>query len=255
MSIPIGLQLYSVREDCKRDLPGTLAAVAKMGYDGVEFAGYHDRPADELRRMLDDLGLACCGTHIGMATLLGDELEPTIEFNRMLGNRYLILPSMPKDRRDPKKALWLDNARVVNEIAERVRPHDMLVGYHSHSIDFKQADGQTLWDIFAANTRDDVVLQIDTGNAMSAGADPMDTFRQFPGRQVTVHLKGIVMDPRASDGFDWTFAGEGDVPWADVFAACRTTGRTEWYIVEHENYPIPPLACVERCVKNLRAMV
>ena len=73
--IPIALQLYSVREDCERDLSGTLAAVAKMGYEGVEFAGYYGRSARELRAMVDDLGLAVVGTHIGLDTLLGDQLQ------------------------------------------------------------------------------------------------------------------------------------------------------------------------------------
>ena len=81
----IALQLYSVRDDCARDLPATLAAVAKMGYEGVEFAGYHGRSAKELRQLLDDLGLRCCGTHIGLHTLLGEELPRTVEFNRIDG--------------------------------------------------------------------------------------------------------------------------------------------------------------------------
>ncbi|MCS7309894.1 MAG: sugar phosphate isomerase/epimerase, partial [Armatimonadetes bacterium] len=69
--IPIGVQLYSVRDDCAKDLPGTLAAIAKMGYEGVEFAGYHGYSARDLRKLLDDNGLKCCGTHIGIDTLLG----------------------------------------------------------------------------------------------------------------------------------------------------------------------------------------
>ena len=89
--IPIGVQLYSVREDCARDLPGTLAAVAEMGYDGVEFAGYYGYSAEDLRRMLDANGLQCCGTHTGLNTLLGDALKTTVEFNQVLGNRYLVV--------------------------------------------------------------------------------------------------------------------------------------------------------------------
>ena len=191
MAIPIGLQLYSIRQDCARDLPGTLAAVAKMGYAGVEFAGYYGRSAGELRGMLDDLGLKCCGTHIGLGTLLGDELGRTVEFNRTLGNKYLIVPSMPADRRKADKALWLDTARVFNEIAERVRPLGMLVGYHSHAIDFAPVDGQTLWEILGDNTAKDVVMQLDTGNAAHGGSDAMACLRRYPGRAGTVHLKGI----------------------------------------------------------------
>src|ERR1044071_3835983 len=93
--IPFGLQLYSVRNECAKDLDGTVAAVAKMGYKAVEFAGYHGRDAKALRKLLDDTGLKCCGTHIGLDTLLGDNLPKTIEFNHTLGNRYLIVPGLP----------------------------------------------------------------------------------------------------------------------------------------------------------------
>ena len=96
-NIPIGLQLYSVRDDCEIDLPSVLKAVGGMGYDGVEFAGYYGRTASELRQMLDDNGLKCCGTHTGLETILGDELEKTIAFNQTLGNKFLIVPGLPRE--------------------------------------------------------------------------------------------------------------------------------------------------------------
>src|SRR6266581_2026424 len=92
--IPFGLQLYSVRNECAKDLDGTVTAVAKMGYKAVEFAGY-GRDAKNLRQLLDDAGLKCCGTHIGLDTLLGDNLPKTVEFNQTLGNKFLIVPSLP----------------------------------------------------------------------------------------------------------------------------------------------------------------
>ena len=119
--IPIGVQLYSVREDCARDLPGTLEAIAKMGYDGVEFAGYYDHSAADLRKLLDDNGLKCCGTHIPLDTLLGEALEATVEFNKTLGNRYLVVPWIPEERRD-SLAAWKATAGVFNEIAEKLDP-------------------------------------------------------------------------------------------------------------------------------------
>ena len=93
----IALQLYSVRGDCAKDLPGTLREVAEMGYDGVEFAGYHGRSARDLRYMLDDLGLEVAGTHVGIDTLQGERLRDSIEFNRVLGNRFLVVPMLPDD--------------------------------------------------------------------------------------------------------------------------------------------------------------
>src|SRR5207245_4551969 len=90
--IPIGLELYSLREECKTDLPGMLSAVSKIGYKGVEFAGYHGRAAKELRKMLDDDGLIACGTHTPYESVLPDKLEETIEFNHTIGNKFMIVP-------------------------------------------------------------------------------------------------------------------------------------------------------------------
>src|SRR5688500_14634647 len=155
--IPIGLELYSVREDCARDLPGTLAAVAKMGYEGVEFAGYHNRTAPELRKMLDDLGLKCCGTHTGFNTLMGDELPRTIEFNQILGNKYLIVPGLPEQNRS-SRAAWLETARLMNEAADRAAPHGMQVGYHNHGVEFQPMEGELPWDTFFSNTKPEVIM-------------------------------------------------------------------------------------------------
>ena len=179
-SIPIGLQLYSVREDCERDLPGTLAAVAEMGYAGVEFAGYYGRGARELRGMLDDLGLRCCGTHIGLNTLLGDEQAKTVAFNQELGNPYLIVPGLPEERRN-SRAAWLGTAHIFNEIAEQLKPHGMRTGYHNHWVEFQPLDGELPWDTFFGNTAPGVIMQLDTGNALHGGADPVPYLSRYPG--------------------------------------------------------------------------
>ena len=245
--VQIGLQLYSVREDCKRDLPGVLAAVAKMGYKGVEFAGYYDRAAKELRKMLDDNGLVCCGTHTGLDTLLGDNLARTIEFNQTLGNKYLVAPGLPGKYRSSHQA-WLDTAKLFNELAEKVKPHGMLVGYHNHSVEFTAMDGELPWDTFYGNTKKGVIMQLDVGNAIHGGVDPLPYLYRYPGRAITVHVKEYSKTNKKA------LIGEGDVSWKAFFALCRAVGGTEWYIVEQESYAYPPLECVERCLKNLRKM-
>src|SRR5262245_58572235 len=143
--IPFGLQLYSVRNECAKDLPGTVTAVAKMGYKAVEFAGYHGRDAATLRKLLDDTGLKCCGTHIALDTLLGDKLEKTIEFNKTLGNQFLIVPSLSAKYTKTHQG-WLDAADIFNELADKVKPHGLRVGYHNHNIEFKLLDGEMPWD-------------------------------------------------------------------------------------------------------------
>jgi len=137
--IPIALQLYSVREDCARDLPGTIEAVAKMGYDGVEFAGYYGRNAKELRKLCDNVGLPIVSTHIGLDILLGDELKKTVEFHHILGCKFLIVPGLAESRRN-SRAAWLDTAKLFNEIAEKLAPEGMRTGYHNHSIEFAPRD-------------------------------------------------------------------------------------------------------------------
>ena len=244
---PIGLQLYSVRGDCQRDLPGTIAAVGKMGYKGVEFAGYYDYKAEQLRKLLDDNGLKCCGTHTAMDTLLGDNLQKTIEFNKTIGNKYLIVPGLPDKYRQSHQA-WLDTAKLFNELAEKVKPHGMLVGYHNHSVEFTAMDGELPWDTFYGNTSKEVVMQVDVGNAIGGGVDTLPYLYKYPERAITVHIKEhSKTNPDA-------FVGEGDVNWKAFFALCRAVGSTEWYIVEYERRGAQPLESVERCLNNLRKL-
>src|SRR5437773_4848216 len=155
--IPVGLELYSVRDQCKTDLPGTLAAVSKIGYKGVEFAGYHGRSAKELRKMLDDNGIVACGTHTPYESVLEDKLKETIEFNQIIGNKFLIVPSMTaRTKKD-----WLAKAKLFNELADKVKADGMWVGYHAHEHDFKKVEGEMPWDIFASHTKSEVILQLD----------------------------------------------------------------------------------------------
>ncbi|HHV81868.1 TPA: sugar phosphate isomerase/epimerase [bacterium] len=243
--IPIALQLYSVREECAKDFVGTVKAVSEMGYDGVEFAGYYNLSASELKSILDDFGLKVAGTHIGINTLIGDELQRTIEFNATLGNKFLIVPALPPDYTGTREG-WLKVAEMMSEISEKIKPYGMKVGYHNHDIEFKKIDGETPWDIFFQNTSEDVVMQLDIGNAIHGSADPIEILKKYPGRAITVHLKEYPFSAPA--------VGEGEVNWKEIFNICETIGGTEWYIVEYETPGRPPLESVRRCIENLRRM-
>jgi sugar phosphate isomerase/epimerase len=233
--------------ECERDLPGALKAVSKMGYDGVEFAGYYGHSAEELRDMLNEFGLTVAGTHIPLDTLLGDRLHETVAFNRILENRFLIVPGLPQERRD-SHAAWLETAELFNGIASRLAEHSMFTGYHNHSVEFQPLGGELPWDTLFGGTRKDVVMQIDIGNALHGGGDPLSCIERYPGRAMTVHLKEY------SSSNSKALVGEGDVEWDRVFQLCESVGGTEWYIVEQESYAYPPLECVERCIETLRAM-
>jgi sugar phosphate isomerase/epimerase len=246
-AIPMGLQLYSIRQECARDLPGSLKAVKEMGYDGVEFAGYYDYTAKNLRKLLDDNGLTCCGTHTSLASLLDDELPRTIEFNQTLGNLYLIVPWLAEKYRD-SSAAWMETAQQFNRVADQLKPLGMYAGYHNHDIEFQPIAGGVPFDLFFANTQPRVIMQADLGNAMIGGGDPLACLRRYPGRAITIHLKEYcAKNPKA-------LIGDGDVDWPEVFHLCETTGGTQWYIVEYESDAYPPLESVARCRANLRKM-
>ena len=245
--IPMGLQLYSIREECARDLPGSLKAVKEMGYDGVEFAGYHGYSAKALRTLLDDLGLRCCGTHTSFASLLDDELPRTIEFNQTLGNPFLIVPWLAEKYRD-SSAAWLETAQQFNRIADQLTPLGMYTGYHNHDIEFQPIAGGVPFDLFFANTKPQVIMQADLGNALIGGGDPIACLRRYPGRAITIHLKEF------SSAAPEALIGEGEVNWPEVFRLCETTGGTRWYIVEYESDAYPALEAVRRCRANLRQM-
>lgn len=246
--IPIGLQLYSVREECAKDLPGTLSKVAEMGYEGVEFAGYYGRTARELRNLLDSLGLPCCGTHIDLGTLLGDELQRTIDFNLELGNRFLIVPWLPEERWQSRETI-LQTAGIFNEIAEKLAPHGLRVGYHNHDFEFQKVGDSTIWDLFFGNTDPSVVMQFDIGNGIMGGADPAEYIRRYPGRATTMHVKEYSRSrPEA-------LIGEGDVDWPQMFRLLEEVGGTEWYIIEYEHEGKPPLESVALCLRNVRRIL
>jgi sugar phosphate isomerase/epimerase len=247
-NMKIGLQLYSVRDDCAKDLPGTLKAVAKMGYSGVEFAGYYGRSAQELRAMLDENRLKCYGTHIALDTLLGDELPKTVEFNKVLGNTMLIVPWIPEERRNTREKI-IETAKLFTEIAARLKPYGMHVGYHNHMDEFKPVDGEEPFYTFFDHTGKDVIVQFDTGNAMEGGAQAAPFIKRYPGRVWSVHVKD------ASKSNPKALLGEGDVHWNDVLPLILGPAGTKYFIIEQESYAYPPLECAEKCLRNFEKML
>ena len=129
--IPIGLELFSVRNELAEDVRGTIKAVAEMGYEGVEFAGPPQHPAEELKGYLDEFGLVCCGWHTPFNLVQEDTLNATIEFNKVLENPYIIVPGIPGELRQ-SRADWLKLADIFNGIADKLATHGMVTGYHNH---------------------------------------------------------------------------------------------------------------------------
>jgi sugar phosphate isomerase/epimerase len=231
--IPVALQLYSVRGDCAKDFDATLAQVATLGFDGVEFAGYYhyEGKAKELRKKLDELKLKAAGTHIGLSSLTGDALQRTIDFHQAIGCRFLVVP-MDASFFHPEKSKVL--AETFNKAAAALKPYDMYCGYHNHKPEFNKDGDKTYWDLFAERTVKEVVLQQDCGWTKASGLNPAELVRRYPGRTRTTHLKPTVVE---GDSGKKAIFGQDSVDWAPVIQACREVGGTEWFVLEQEVYP------------------
>jgi sugar phosphate isomerase/epimerase len=241
--IPIGLELYSVRAELPKNFTGVIEQIGKMGYKGVEFAGYYswDKKPKDLRKLLDDNGLKCCGTHTSLQTLQGDALKRTIDLHKELGNKFLICPSMNGKTEEGCISL----AKEFNDIAAKAKEDGMLVGYHSHGGDFKKFGDKTAWELFFDNTNSEVVHQIDVGNTLDGGGDPVAMIKKYPGRTKTTHIK-------EHGGPKDAAIGEGTIKWEELLTTLETGGGTEWFIVEYES--ANPLKKIKVCLDNLHKM-
>lgn len=224
-----------------------------MGFTGVEFAGYHkyNGKAKELRQKLDDLGLKGVSTHIGTGSFKPAELQKTIDFHQIIGCKYLIVPG-DGDFTDPEKSLKL--AETFNKTAEVLKPLGMACGYHNHTKEFTKFGDSTYWDLFAARTSDDVVLEQDCGWSAAAGLQPAEVMKKFPGRTKLVHFKPTVLKGEKDKK---AIIGEDSVDWVATLEGCRTVGGTEWIFVEQEVYPDgkTPMECTELSLAGLKKIL
>ena len=251
-NIPIGLELYSVRNELKDDLTGTVKAVAKIGYQCVEFySPYYQwtvAQAKEIRAMLNDLGVRCYSTHNDAKSFTDEGLPHAIELNQILGTKYIVMAS-------PGRVENLDGWKTVadrlNHAAEKLKPVGLAPGYHNHQAEFKPLEGKRPIEVLAANTGKDVMLQLDVGTCLEMGSDPVEWINQNPGRIRSMHVKD--WSPEAGKGYQVLF-GEGVAQWSKIFDAAEKTGGIEYYLIEQEGSRFPPLETVEKCLAAYRKL-
>jgi len=248
--VPIGTQLWCVRKQLAGDVPGTLKALGAMGYQAVELENAFGKPGAEWKTHLDAAGLKACGFHHTLAELSGDKLAASVEFNQAIGNRNLIIRSLPEATYSSADLLK-KTADQVNEVAGRLKPHKMRVGYHNHTKDFNRIDGEFWWNRFADQTAKDVILQFDTGNASEMeGVTPQAFIQRNAGRTVSMHVKPFSKkDPNA-------YLGKDELDWPAIMTAAENGGGIEWYIIEYEKEGVPPLEALKanlEAFKKLRS--
>ena len=250
--VPIGIELYSVRNELKEDLMGTVRGVAKMGYQGVEFFSpyfaWTSEYARDVRKLLDELKIACWSTHNSSRSFTAENLPKAIELNQILGSKFIVMASAGRvEGLDG----WKKVSETLNNAADKLSPHGMRAGFHNHQTEFMPIEGKRPMEVLAENTAKNVALQLDVGTCVHAGSDPVAWINANPGRVASLHLK----DWSPDGGYKVLF-GEGASPWKKIFEAAEKTGGVEYYLIEQEGSRFSAMETAERCLasyKKLRA--
>jgi sugar phosphate isomerase/epimerase len=246
--IPLGIELYSVRNALKQDPQGTVKAVAQLGYQCVEFFSpyyeWTEAQARDMRKLMDDLGIHCYSTHNDAANLKKENIEKTRALNTILGCKYVVLASAkPAEGADG----WSAVADLLNSGAELLAPSGLKAGYHNHELEFTPVDGKRPIETIAAKTKPSVMLQLDVGTCVQAGSDPVAWLKQNPGRIHSLHLKDF--SPEPDKGFKVLF-GEGTAKWKEIFAAAESVGGAEYYLMEQEGSRLSELDTAKACLES-----
>jgi len=250
----IATQIWPFRVDYGADMPGTLAKIAGMGFTGVELCRWFDWvdhfdkwSVDEIKTACVNAGLNAISTHIPYYMVAQDRLDELSAFCENLGMKYAMVASLPKTCFASKGDL-LGVADIFNLAVESLSSTGIRVGYHCHWEDFKKVDGEVPWEILFDNTVQNFIMQLDTGNALSGGADPVHYLEKYPGRAVLVHLKEFSASGPSEA------VGDGDVDWYGVLDVSMKLHHPDWYIIEQEEKDFNPWASAEKSLAFLNTM-
>ncbi|MDE2806761.1 MAG: TIM barrel protein [Gemmatimonadota bacterium] len=248
----IGVQLYTVRSLMADDVPRTLDAVAEIGYDEVEFAGYFGHEPAAVRAWLDASGLAAPAAHVDLDAVTGSALEETLAAAAVVGHRWLVVPWIPEAMRTSDG--YQEVANLLNEAGTAAAGAGVRVGYHNHAFEFDvlndpsdTGEGVTGYSLLLEHLDPALVdLEIDFHWSAVGGADALELFSGHPGRFPLCHVKDLTADGRMAD------AGAGVIDWPGLFARSEEAGLMH-YFVEHDQ-PVDPLASIEASYRYLAAM-
>lgn len=248
----ISVQLWSVKDDVKDDIDDTLEKLAKMGFDGVEFAGefgpYKETP-QVLKEKLDSLGLQAPAAHIDLKLLNDENFFKTVAFYKTLGVKYLIDP-WEEDVWDAEKID--DVVKLFNDLSTKLKAYGMQIGYHNHAQEFADFQDSTYWDYLAENTYDDVVLQHDFGWIKNAGKSPQHYMEKYNARTILSHYKIVL--PEANPNKYSPILGEDNyIDWKMISKTNLSANMPKWLVIEQETYPegLTPMESVANSKQGL----
>jgi sugar phosphate isomerase/epimerase len=250
-SIPVGLELYSVRNGLMQDLEGTVRAVAKMGYECVEFYGpyfdWTEAQTKQYKKLIDDLGVKCYSTHNDYKNFSAENISKARDMNLILGSKYVVMSSA---KVDPTVDGWKKLADTLNSAADTLAPSGLKPGYHNHQPEWIKIGDTFPLEVLAKNTKPSVMMQLDVGTCLESGGDPVAWIKANPGRIHSIHCKDWSPDP--DKGYKVLF-GEGKADWKGIFAAAESVGGIEYYLVEQEGSRFSELDTAKKCLETFRS--
>jgi sugar phosphate isomerase/epimerase len=238
--IPVALQLWSVREDMKRDFAATAAEVAAIGYSGVELAGYGNLDAKGAKGALDAAGLKVAGMHVSFPTLSND-LTSVVSDALLFGTKHVVCSWWPPGHFVSASACEQIGMQL-DKVGAMLRPFGIRFGYHNHDHEFRIFEGRPAFEwILGASEPRNVFAEVDVFWVQHAGYSPQKFIRDQGARVPLIHLK---------DGKE---LGTGPVNFDEIFAATDSVGAAEWFIVEQEEYSHVPIKSVRLCHEQMKA--
>jgi len=247
--IPIGLQLYTVRDALASDFAGTMRRVAALGYAGVELAGTGGLSAEALRDLLTETGLTLVGSHVALVELERD-LDGVIAYYRVAGAPRVGVPYLPDERQNPAGFRAL--AAALNAMGADLKAAGLELYYHHHAFEFADHDGARGMDILLNETDPALVsIECDVYWVRHAGLDPAAFIREHAGRFDLVHLKDMTAE--GPQGHTFAEVGEGVIDFRPIMAASEAQG-VAWYIVEQDRCARPCMESARISLDNLRRM-
>ena len=250
-TLPIAVQVYSVREEAERDFAGTMKKLGEMGYDGVELAGLYGKSAEEIRDSIKAAGLTAISAHVSYDELAGD-LEKTLQDYETIGCRYIVIPWLGEDRRFGT-ALYEETIKEIPVISEGCKKHGMTLLYHNHDFEFaKTLDGTYALDQLYAEVPADVLgAEPDTCWIQVGGPDPSEWLKKYSGRCPLVHVKDF---RRKADGVDLLALGEGEQDFPTLVKTAKECGA-QWLVIEQDDHPYgTPMGDMKKSLNYLKEL-
>jgi sugar phosphate isomerase/epimerase len=255
LDLPIGLQLYSVRNLLPKDFDGTLAQLREAGYTVVEAAGYYDRSARDFRHAMDQAGLRCVSTHHTLKDL-ETKLDELLDYGHTLGLEYMVCSSSGGMHREasatggPTLDDWHWIAGEFNRIGEKVRAAGITFGVHNHTPEFATIDGTLVYDELLRLTDPKfVVFEMDAGWVTASGHSPVDFLRRAPHRFPLMHVKDMVKG--ANGEMHSTELGRGVIDYAPIL---RAATRLRYYFIEQEEFDMDPMEALRIDAEYMRRL-